>query len=53
SMKIDYDFQRPLEIEAIFENPLRAAQKAGVPVPQLTMLYQQLKFLEARYLSRE
>lgn len=48
SMKIDYDEHRPLEIEAIFGNPLRAAQQAGVYLPQITVLYQQLKFLDAR-----
>ncbi len=47
SMKIDYDERRPLEVEAIFGNPLRAAQTAGADLPQITMLYQQLKFLDA------
>ncbi len=51
SMKIDYDFHRPLEVEAIVGNPMRAAQKVGVPVPQIAMLYQQLKFLDTRYLD--
>lgn len=50
SMKIDYDSHRPLEIEAIFGNPMRAAQQVSVPVPQITMLYQQLKFLATRNL---
>ena len=45
SMKLDYDAQRPLEIEAIFGNPLRMAQKANIPMPRIAMLYQQLKFL--------
>ena len=48
SMKIDYDCHRSLEVEAMFGNPMRAAQKVGVPVPKITMLYQQLKFLDAR-----
>lgn len=48
SMKIDYDEHRPLEIEAIFGNPLRVAQQVGVHLPQITMLYQQLKFLDTR-----
>jgi 2-dehydropantoate 2-reductase len=43
SMKIDYDEGRPLEIEAILGNPLRAAQGAGVSVPRMEMLYQLLK----------
>jgi 2-dehydropantoate 2-reductase len=48
SMKIDYDESRPLEIEAIFGNPVRKAQAAGVNLPQINCLYQQLKFLDGR-----
>ena len=46
SMKIDYDERRPLEVEAIFGNPLRLAQAAGANLPQIATLYQQLKFLD-------
>lgn len=48
SMKIDYDQRRPLELEAIIGNPLRMAQQAGVDLPRIQMLYQQLKFLDAQ-----
>lgn len=48
SMKIDYDEGRPLEVETMFGNPLRTAQAAGVDLPKIAMLYQQLKFLDAR-----
>jgi 2-dehydropantoate 2-reductase len=48
SMKIDYDQLRPLEVEAIFGNPLRIAQTAGVDLPQISCLYHQLKFLDAK-----
>lgn len=48
SMKIDYDEKRPLEVEAIFGNPLRLAQKNGTDLPKIALLYQQLKFLDAR-----
>jgi 2-dehydropantoate 2-reductase len=48
SMKIDYDDHRPLEIEAIFGNPLRAVQRAKTTSPLLEQLYAQLKFLDAR-----
>lgn len=51
SMKIDYDERRPLEVEAIFGNPLRAAQAAGVYLPQIATVYQQLKFLDAKNLT--
>lgn len=48
SMKIDYDERRPLEVEAIFGNPLRQASAAGIVLPQIATLYQQLKFLDAK-----
>ncbi len=48
SMKLDYDHQRPLEIEAIFGNPLRAAERVQVTAPSIQMLYQQLQFLDQR-----
>jgi 2-dehydropantoate 2-reductase len=48
SMKIDYDEHRPLEVEAIFGNPLRAVQHAGTASRLLEQLYHQLKFLDAR-----
>lgn len=48
SMKIDYDQRRPLELEAIFGNPLRIAQAAGAVLPRINTLYQQLKFLDMR-----
>ena len=48
SMKIDYDERRPLEVEAIFGNPLRAVRRAGAASPLLEQLYAQLKFLDAR-----
>jgi 2-dehydropantoate 2-reductase len=46
SMKVDYEQQKSLEIEAIFGNPLRTAWKVGVQMPQTSMLYRQLKFLD-------
>ncbi len=49
SMKIDADLQRPMEIEAMFYNPLQAAAAVGVPMPQTQMLYQQLDFLNQRF----
>lgn len=49
SMKIDFDCRRALEVEAIFGNPLRMAASAGVDLPRIYTLYQQLKFLERKY----
>jgi 2-dehydropantoate 2-reductase len=38
-----------MEVEAIFGNPLRTAQKAGAKTPLLETLYRELKFLDARF----
>jgi 2-dehydropantoate 2-reductase len=48
SMKLDYNARRPLEIEAILKNPLMIARTAGVTLPKIEMLYQQLAFLSDR-----
>ncbi len=48
SMKIDYDESRPLEVEAIFGNPIRAAQQGGIKLPQIEVLYRMLKFVNAQ-----
>jgi 2-dehydropantoate 2-reductase len=48
SMKIDYDEHSPMEVEAIFGNPLRAADKAGAQSPLLQELYCLLKFMDVR-----
>jgi 2-dehydropantoate 2-reductase len=48
SMKLDYEAGRPLEIEAIFANPLRTATRAGLKWPLIRMLYQQIKFLDTK-----
>jgi 2-dehydropantoate 2-reductase len=53
SMKIDFDAGRPMEVEAIYGNPLRAAQAAGATLPRLETLYRQLKFLDQRGQSAE
>lgn len=48
SMRVDFLQQRPMEVEAIFGNPLRAAQRHGASMPRVEMLYRQLRFLDAR-----
>ncbi len=48
SMKLDHDNGRPMEIEAIIGNPLRAALAAGCRVPRIEALYHQLKDLETQ-----
>ncbi len=46
SMKIDYDAGKPLEIAAMFGNPLNFARRQGLNLPRTEMLYQQLQFLD-------
>lgn len=48
SMRVDHDLRRPLEVEAIFGNPLRAARQAGLALPRLDVLYRQLCFFDSR-----
>ncbi|NEQ52199.1 MAG: putative 2-dehydropantoate 2-reductase [Leptolyngbya sp. SIO3F4] len=45
SMKIDFDEGRPLEVEAILGNPVRAAAELGMAVPEMSKLYTQVKAL--------
>jgi 2-dehydropantoate 2-reductase len=52
SMKIDFDEGRPLEVEAIFGNPLKAAQASGIQTPRIEMLYHQLKAIDRRLTSK-
>jgi len=42
SMQIDRQEGRPMEVEAIHGEPVRAAEAAGYPVPKMRMLYEQL-----------
>jgi len=48
SMKVDFDEGRPMEVEAMFGNPIRAAAERGVHLPRIAMLYRQLRFLDGR-----
>jgi 2-dehydropantoate 2-reductase len=48
SLKVDFDDHRPMEVEAIYGNPVRAAQQAGAAMPLVETLYRQLKFLDMR-----
>jgi 2-dehydropantoate 2-reductase len=46
SMKIDFDDGKPMEVEAIYGNPLRVARAAGAAMPLVETIYRQLKFLD-------
>ena len=52
SMKIDCDLGRPMEVEAIFGRPLRAARKAGAACPRIAALCAALRFIDARNRER-
>lgn len=45
SMKLDYDFRRPMEIEYLYSRPIAEAKAAGFAMPKLEMLEAELKFL--------
>ena len=47
SMRLDYDFLRPMEIYYLYTRPLEIAREAGCPMPKLEMLEAELRFLEA------
>ena len=45
SMKLDYDFHRPMEIHYLYTRPIQIARKAGFSMPKLEMLEAELRFL--------
>ncbi|MGN0280960.1 MAG: 2-dehydropantoate 2-reductase [Prevotella sp.] len=46
SMKLDFDFRRPMEIEYLYTRPLAEARNAGFHMHKLEMLEQELRFIE-------
>lgn len=52
SMKLDYDFHRPMEIEYIYSKPIQAAKDAGFIMPNVSMLEKQLRFIVAQRLEK-
>jgi len=51
SMKLDYENKRPMELEAIYLDPLLRAELHGIRAPRIRMLYQELSFLEKKNLN--
>ena len=45
SMKLDYDYHRPMEIEYLYTRPIAEAKKASFEMPKLAMLEAELKFI--------
>lgn len=48
SMKLDFDFHRPMEIYYLYTRPIEEAARAGFSMPKLAMLEAELRFLELR-----
>lgn len=46
SMKLDYDFHRPMEIDYLYTKGIHQAKEAGYTMHKLEMLEQELRFLE-------
>jgi len=53
SMKLDFDNHRPLEIKAIYSNPLAAAKQVGIDMPKVHRLEQQLCFCMDSYTNND
>ena len=47
SMKLDYDFHRPMEIEFLYTRPIAEAHAAGFAMPRLEMLEALLRYKES------
>ncbi|MBQ8463264.1 MAG: putative 2-dehydropantoate 2-reductase [Prevotella sp.] len=45
SMKLDFDFHRPMELDYLYTRPLTMAREGGCPMPKLEMLEAELRFL--------
>ena len=45
SMKLDFDFHRPMEIHYLYTRPIQIAREAGFAMPKLEMLEAELRFL--------
>ena len=48
SMKLDYDFHRPMEIEYLYTRPIAEAKRVSFEMPKLAMLEAELKFIQER-----
>ena len=46
SMKLDFDFHRPMEVYYLYTRPIMEARKVGVDMPKLAMLEAELKFID-------
>lgn len=51
SMRLDWDYHRPMEIQYLYSRPLEIARNAGCPMPRLEMLEAELRFMESQKTS--
>ncbi len=49
SMKLDFDFHRPMEIDYLYTRPIHEAAKVGCAMPKLQMLEALLRFIAQNY----
>lgn len=49
SMKLDFDFHRPMEIYYLYTRPIEIARQAGYRMRKLEMLEAELRFLQEAY----
>lgn len=47
SMKLDYEYHRPMEIDFLYTNAIKAAHSVGYAMPCLEMLEAQLRFIDS------
>lgn len=53
SMKLDYDFKRPLEIDYIYTRPIKVARENGYDMVRVEMLEKQLRFIQDQYINQK
>ena len=53
SMKLDFNYTRPLEIEAIYSNPIKSAKENGFVMKKTQVLEQQLSFINQKNLEKK
>ncbi|MBR4920907.1 MAG: 2-dehydropantoate 2-reductase [Prevotella sp.] len=51
SMKLDFDFHRPMEIPYLYTRPIAEAKKVGFDMPKLAMLEAELIFIQSQWLT--
>lgn len=52
SMRLDFDYHRPMEIHYLYTRPIAEARAVGFHMPRLHMLEQQLLFIDAHNTCR-